>query len=275
MIVVWFVIVGASCASAQQQVTLPPPKAGTLANLTRVMLPETRGMAVGEAQNLLAFCHDFRHPDAHVSLVKLDAKGNPAAYSISWKIPHPPALVKHPNYALSAAFHPKLPLLYVWQDCNVNYTNPPPTTPAELYTFDHLHIYNVAKEPPELVTSLCRGNQYLFGFHGGQVIVDAAGEHLYVPNLREVKNAGVLIFGRYKLDADGLPFIDDIQAKQPPPVRAKALAAVNPAPHQICPLDYVYLFPMNQWGGRAYDHPARQRRHRVQLVLRGHELATQ
>lgn len=227
---------------------LPPPKAGTLANLTRVMVPETRNVALGEAQSMLAFCHALTYPAGHVSLVKLDAKGNPAPYAISWKVPHPPALVKHPNFAISAAFHPKLPLLYVWQDLNIPYTNPPPTTPAELMTFDHLHIYSLAKEPPELIASLCRGPQYQFGFHGGQVIVDAAAEHLYVPNLREVKNPGVLIFGRYKLDADGLPFVDDVQAKQPAPARAKALSAANPAPQQICPFDYVYVFPMNQWG---------------------------
>lgn len=246
--IVGLILVGASGVAAQQQVTLPPPKSGTLANLTRVMVPETRNVALGEAQSVLAFCHDLKYPAGHVSLVKLDAKGNPAPYAISWKIPHSPALVKHPNFAISAAFHPKLPLLYVWQDLNIPYSNSPPATPAELMTFDHLHIYSLAKEPPELIASLCRGPQYQFGFSGGQVHVDAAAEHLYVPNLREVKNPGVLIFGRFKLDPDGLPFIDDAQAKQPAAVRVKALSAANPAPQQICPIDYVYLFPMNPWG---------------------------
>ena len=30
--------------------------------------------------------------------------------------PRPDALAKYPNYPLALAFHPKLPLLYVWQD---------------------------------------------------------------------------------------------------------------------------------------------------------------
>ena len=252
-------------ARAQQQVTLPPPKTGTLANLTRVMVPEARTIALSETHGLLAFCHEPKHSDSHVSLVKLDAKGNPAAYTISWKIPHPPGLVKHPNFAVSAAFHPKLPLLYVWHDFNLPYSPPPMPEPPDLKNFDHLLIYNIGPAflaavaaaadknvhpgpAPELVASLCRGPQYLFGFFGGQVTVDATGEYLYLPNVSDLKNRGLLLFGRYKLDADGLPFLDDAQAKQPPPVRAKAVTATNPIPHQITPFDYVYLFPMNHWG---------------------------
>ncbi len=248
-------------ASAQQQLTLPPPKTGSLPNLTRVMVPETRALALGEAQSLLAFVHDAKHADAHVSLVKLDANGNPAPYAVSWKIPHLPAFVKNPNYAVSVAFHPKLPLLYVWQDLALINAPPPNPEPPDLVNFNHLHIYNVGPafmsaapdktglfKPPELVASLCRAMPYLYGFAGGQIAVDPSGEFLYVPNLRDTKNLWILRLGRFKLDADGLPFLSDADAKLPLPARAKRVQDLNPAPHQIAPWDYVYLFPMNAWG---------------------------
>ena len=146
---------GSACA--QPQTTLAPAKTGVIANLVPVPAPLARAVALSEPLGLLAFVHDKAHLDAHVSLVKLDAKGTPLAYAVPWKIPHVKGLEKHPNYALSVAFHPKLPLLYVWQDLNLNYTNPPGPAPAELKQFDRLLVYRVAKEPPELLLSLCRG----------------------------------------------------------------------------------------------------------------------
>ena len=103
----------AMTVAGQPKIELSTPKDGKLDNLTRVMVPEPRSLALSDAHGLLAFCHERLLLDAHVSLVKLDAKGNPSPSVTSWKIPHASALVKNPNYALSVAFHPKLPLLYV------------------------------------------------------------------------------------------------------------------------------------------------------------------
>src|SRR5438128_2314613 len=73
---------------------LSEPKIGKIANLVPVTAPSARCIAIGEAAGWLAFGHDKIFADAHVSLVKLDAKGNPAAYSIPLKLPRPAGLVK-------------------------------------------------------------------------------------------------------------------------------------------------------------------------------------
>ncbi len=244
----WF----AGAAAGGPQVTLPPAKAAAVPNLVRVPAPSAKWAALSEAHGLLAFAHDRTYPDAQVTLVKLDAKGNPAVYGTSWKLPRPDALAKAGNYALSVAFHPKLPLLYVWQDVGLNYTNPLPPQPPEYRLFDHLCIYDVAREKPELVVSLCRGDDWVFNSQGGAVAVDPAGQYLYVPNLREPKNPGSFHLGRFRLDADGLPVLDEKEAKLPPAARAKKLAELNAArggmPAQITPAEYVYTFQFSPFG---------------------------
>jgi hypothetical protein len=245
---------------AQPQTILPAAKDGKLDNLVPVPAPDARWVALSESLGLLAFCHDRDYQGANISLVRLDAKGKPAASAMSWKLPRPtaPGLAKIPTYAVSAAFHPKLPLLYVWQDIAIPVPNPPQPLPADAKPLDHLCIYNVAKDPPELVLSLCRGDEYLYGLSGGAVAVSPGGTHLYVPNLRDPKNFSFYKFGRYPLDADGLPLLDDKLAKQPTAVRVKALADQNAGksvyPPQVTPLEYVNLFPFNFVGAGHSFH---------------------
>ena len=80
---------------AQPKITLTPPKNGKLDSLVPVMAHSARVAAVGDIHGMLAFGHDHTFADAHVSLVKLDAKGNPAAYAMQLKLPKPVALVKN------------------------------------------------------------------------------------------------------------------------------------------------------------------------------------
>src|SRR5262249_31685469 len=124
-----------SSALGQEPIKLSEPKIGRIANLTPVTVPSARCIAIGETAGWLAFGHDKTFTDGHVSLVKLDAKGNPAAYSIPLKLPRPAGLVKHANYPLALAFHPKLPVLYVWQDIAIQYTNPEAPQPPDLKNF--------------------------------------------------------------------------------------------------------------------------------------------
>lgn len=245
-------------ALAQPKTVLPVARDGPLDNLVPVPVADARAVALSEPLGLLAFCHDRNYPDAQVSLVRLDAKGNPAAYATAWKLPRPKALEKWSTYALAAAFHPRLPLLYVWQDIALPYNNPPPPVPADVKDFDHLLTYNVAKNPPELVAGLCRGPEYLYGQGGGGLAVDPAGQHLYVPNLRDPKNAGSFRFGRFRLDAEGLLRLDDKEPKLPAAARLSALAARNAAgtivPPQMTPIEYVYLFAFSPYGaGNSFD----------------------
>ena len=225
-------------ASAQPKVTLAAPKSGGDAAVVPVMAQSARCAAVSDVHGLLAFGHDRGYADAHVSLVRLDARGTPAAYTLPLKLPSPAGLVKMPNYAVSVAFHPKLPLLYVWQDFAGNYTNPPTMT-DDMKKFDHLLIYDVSKETPALLAGLCRGPDYIFGQQGGRVSVDPTGSFLYIPCIREEKNAGSLRFGRFPLSADGLP-------------KKEANAQ---APLQMTPIEYVNLFHMSSHGsGMSFHH---------------------
>jgi hypothetical protein len=232
-------LVFASTSTAQPKVTLAPPKPGHIDAIVPVMAQSARCAAVNDAHGVLAFGHDRGYADAHVSLVKLDAKGTPAAYAIPIKLPTLPGLVKTPNYAVSVAFHPTLPLLYVWQDVYANYTNPPAPMSDDLKKFDHLLIYDVVKETPTLLAGLCRGESYIYGQQGGSVSVDPTGSFLYVPNLREEKNAGSLRFGRFPLGVDGLPKKDNV-------------------PPQLTPIEYVHLFHLSGYGsGLSFHHVAK------------------
>jgi hypothetical protein len=238
---------------AQPQVTLAPAKVGTVPSLVRVAVPPAVSVALSETLGYLAFAHERSYVDAHVSLVKLDAKGNPAAYCTSWKLPRPPeVLAKFGFSALSVAFHPKLPLLYVWQDVGLNYGVPLTGQPPAWSQFDHLLIYSIAKETPELVVSLFRGEQTHFGMSGGALAVDPAGEFLYVPSVCEAKSR-FLHFGRFRLDGDGMPLADTADLKLPLPARIKKLVERSVAktltPTQITPIEYVHVLPMNLYGG--------------------------
>jgi hypothetical protein len=245
-------LVAYSSALGQEPIKLSEPRIGKIANLVPVTAPSARCIAVGEAAGWLAFGHEKTFPDAHVSLVKLDAKGNPAAYSIPLKLPRPAGLAKHANYPLALVFHPKLPVLYVWQDIALPYTNPEAPHPPDLKNFDHLQIYSVAKEPPELLASLCRGGEYIYGSIGGALLAESGGKYLYVPNLKDAKNSGILRFGRFALDEAGLPKLEPKDAALPLPARLKRLNELNAAkpitPHQITLTDYVTLFPLNPFG---------------------------
>src|SRR5438067_1216485 len=143
--VVLLILFVAPAVTAQPAITLPKPVKGKLPELVPVTAPSAACLAVGEASGWLAFGHDISYKEAQVSLVRLDAKGNPAAYSIALKLPPlAPTLVKFANYPLALAFHPKLPLLYAWQEINVPFGNPPAAPLPGLEQFDHLLVYSVA-----------------------------------------------------------------------------------------------------------------------------------
>jgi hypothetical protein len=245
--------------ASAQRVTTFAPKRGTLANLAPVVAPAARCVALGETQGLLAFGHDRPHADAHVSLFRLDARGKPGPSAISWKLPCSEAVAKTGTYPVNLAFHPKLPLLYVWQDVALHLTNPPPPLPPQLKDFDHLLIYDVSKARPELVAALCRGADYMHGQQGGGLAVDPAGEFLYVPSVHDPKNRSYLKFGRFPLDADGLPdVLGEKDGKLPRDQRIKKLAeraAAGLVPPQLSPFDYGFTISWSNHGSAASFQP--------------------
>ncbi|MBI2805818.1 MAG: hypothetical protein HYX68_12635 [Planctomycetes bacterium] len=243
-----FCLLAPIAVHGQPRIVLDPPRNGKLDAIVPVMAQGSLCAAVSDVHSVLAFGHDKTHPDAHLSLFKLDAKGIPAASATHVKLPCPKGLAKFSNFVTGLAFHPKLPLLYVWNDVTVPYPSPPP--PPDVKLFDHLCIFNIAKDPPELLVSLCRGDEYLYGQYGGAVAIDATGSYLYIPNVRDVKNAGFLRLGRFPLDADGLPALVD--SKEAVPARTQKLIALNAAgkfaPTGVTPIEYVHLFPSNAFG---------------------------
>src|SRR5262249_30761218 len=149
-------------------------------------------------------------------------------------------------------------LLYIWQDLAKQFPYPPQPDPADIKQFDHLLIYNIAKDPPELVSALCRGVEFFYGMQGGGLAAGPTGEYLYVPNVRETKST-FMRFGRFRLDSDGLPEIDDKLAKEPVAVRVKKLAELNGSkgvvPGQVTPIEYVYTFAFSHTGAGHSFYP--------------------
>jgi hypothetical protein len=209
-------------APAQLRVQIPAGRPTKLAYVIPVVAPAARAAAVSDAAGWLAVAHHARHPDAHVSLYRLGADGRPSGSPVAMKLPRPPSLARYANYPLGLAFHPKLPLLYVWQDVALPKDArgvPLPVAAADRAgweQFDHLLIYGLEKGRPELLVSLCRGEAFAHGLPDGSLGLGAKGGRLYVPNVRVPKAAsGQTVVGCYDLDAKGLPATADRKAIPP------------------------------------------------------------
>jgi 6-phosphogluconolactonase (cycloisomerase 2 family) len=246
----WVLFLWATPLFAQPSTTLTL-KPGVIDRLVPVMAHQARCVALSDRLGLLAFGHDKTVGDDDVSLFKLDDKGIPSAKAITWKLPSHLVLAKDGNYPLSMTFHPKLPLLYIWQEANLNYTAATiKAPPAAFWEFDHLIIYDVSKSPPELVIGLCRGEDYLFGQQGGAVAIDPEGAFLYIPNVREKPNRALWKFGRFPLDSEGLPKV--LEKEFPREEKLKELIKWNakktPTPEERTPPDHVNTFAPNPFG---------------------------
>ena len=234
--------------AAPQKVSIPVGKEGELDVLVRVIAPAARAAAVNDAGDWLAVAHHVKFKDAHVSLFRLDKTGQPSA-PILLKLPRPEGFAKYDNYALAVTFHPTLPLLYVWQDAALpkkTNNDPLPITAedqAAFKQFDHLLIYSLATDKPELLTNLCRGIDYGYSLPGAGLAVDLAGERLYIPNIRNLRAGTQTVVGSFVLDSEGLPVPGD--GKQlPKGTRSERIIALNAArdagkltPQKIAPFN--------------------------------------
>ncbi|MEO8205273.1 MAG: hypothetical protein ABI615_03775 [Chthoniobacterales bacterium] len=178
-------------------------------SLVQIALPGTRCAAVSDSQSLLAIGHHASN-GMHISIYTLDATGTPSvAPAAQVALPTSPALQKSENYPISVAFHPTLPLLYVWQDINA------PEMPAAqddknpVYKeFDHLLIYAVKGGGSlQLVQSLARGPGFAYKQTLGKLEVDPINQRLFLPNLRVPKALmdATASVGYYSLDVQGMP----------------------------------------------------------------------
>lgn len=239
----------ASFALGATPLDVPPaPAEGKIENLVTVVAPEVRCAAVCEHAGWLALGHRAKHTEAQLSLFRLDDEGRVSPTPIHLKLPKPDALAKYPHQVLGVSFHPKLPLLYVWQDLLLP-RNPATNWPADLtgdeltaaLQFDHLVIVSMEKGAPEILTSLCRGNDYIYSRPTGSISADPQGERLYVPNLRGHKDVNTRVtVGRFSLAPDGIPLVDDADPKAERAARLTALHTLKTAgkpqlPQRVAP----------------------------------------
>ena len=134
--------------------------------------------------------------DHQLSVVALGSDGLPSPVDpVKVVLPRADALKAMEVYPLSLVLHPKLPLLYVWQDIAA----PPPAAEQ----FDHLVIYRIEGQQLKQVSAFARGTDYTNARIAGALGLDPGGMRLFVPNLKT--KAGTAAIGYFDLDDAGLP----------------------------------------------------------------------
>ena len=223
-------------SASPRDFTMPATVDAPLPYVVQVVSPQRACAAISDSLGLIAIGNRAVAPNAGVvSIFGLDAgkivgtpvppappppkpaAGAPAALPapplppkplFTITLPRPGSLAAFGNGAISLVFHPKLPLLYIWQDTWAP-RSPAANTNVVMKEFDHLLIYSVsATAPPKLVQAVGRGQEYFYGQLSGSIVIDAAASRIYLPNLRmpdSPDNASTNAVGCIKLDAKGLP----------------------------------------------------------------------
>ncbi len=172
--------------------------------ITQVLVPDANCAAVSPVAPVLVVGHRTTN-NQHLAVFRLDAAGLPAGAPTWITLPKPAVLATNVNYPLGLQFHPKLPLLYVWQDINGPTPDKQENNPAfkNHLEFDHLLIYTVKDGALELAQTGARGTGFHCGLQGGTVGLDFGAKNLYVPNAQGATwdEAGI---GAYELDEQGL-----------------------------------------------------------------------
>jgi hypothetical protein len=170
---------------------------GTFDRLVSVPAGPARSLVVSDVASVLAAAHPTvlksTEVKPHVSLYRLNSDGLPdGTPPQSITLPLPDGAGEMRNFAMAMAAHPKLPLLYVWQDMVV----PEPAKPLpkaeaaaaeeKLLTdgFEHLHVFDISSVEPKHVQSFATGPGYARGARYGAIAFDLEAKRLFVPNLR-------------------------------------------------------------------------------------------
>jgi hypothetical protein len=163
----------------------------------------------------------------HIALYKLDAQGEIASTS--------PALITLPRSkkfpverqcaALSLVAHPKLPLLYVWQDAlPLTKNDGPDAAPPDDHA--HLQVYDLASAEPALVQSTAQGETYASGIWAGAIAFDLTASRLFVPNMqRRTTTTVVPAIGYLRVADDGAVIPNEEEAAAAVAVGGKGTTA--------------------------------------------------
>ena len=170
----------------------------------QVVAPASVCAAVSDELGLLAI--GFHGPaETQLAVYKLDGTGTPVLPPVQIALPCAEALKSSTNYALSVAFHPKLPLLYVWQDLAGPALDASTNNPAYAQ-FDHLLIYAINNGQLQLIQRHACGVQYACGKSIGSIALDPAGKRIFLPNLRDLSSDDTKCGpGYFTLDTTGMP----------------------------------------------------------------------
>ena len=181
-------------------------KAAGAAMVVRIPAPGSVIMAAGDAQNMLAV-GVLAGTRAKVNLYNLAADGSAAAAGVI-DLPLAPELEKIAVRPVSLVFHPKLPLLYVWQELLATPADiADPKKPFIKEKFFHGLIYQVGAGGPKLLESFANG--WAFDFAPGSynsLAISPTGKRIFPPAAfvgNEGPASGTAL-AYYELGDDGL-----------------------------------------------------------------------
>ena len=210
------VAAGANVGPPKNYLNIGPAEAGGTDKCVRVLAPQAVCMSISDVASVVVV--GVAPPEDGALLVHtLDASG-----AVTSAEPARVALVKPASLAAfrvvpTAVYsHPRLPLIYVWQDLTPA-SGTPTVPPADVVhrDFDHLLIYKVAANKLELVKATARGAWFSYNIAGAWLGSDASAtvaqdDRLYLPNIQrpnpdDKTTPYTPMFGYVTLDANGMP----------------------------------------------------------------------
>lgn len=200
---------------AQREIVVPAPAASIPSGMVQVVLPNALCAAVSDTQSILVMGHKALN-NQHLTVYKLDPNGKVSASPTRIALPRADSLKEYDHYPLALAFHPTLPLLYVWQDINerdVGVTNEVPV----FKDFNHLIVYAVKDGALQLAESHARGPEFSYRNPLGSIGFSPDAKRLFLPNVRALtpESGYDASVGYFRLNANGMPIKEDSAAARP------------------------------------------------------------
>ncbi len=170
--------------------------------MTPIVAPDATAIAVHDELGLLIVAQRNKTP---LSIYKLDGKGAPQGEPNAISLPQPDSLSKFNSHPTSVVLHPKLPLMYVWQDLRIGPKAKAGQRPTVFKDYDHLVIFELAKDgTAKQLGAFARGEAFDFGYEISELGIAPDGDRLFLPNLGGGKKESLSI-GYYDLDEKGMP----------------------------------------------------------------------
>ncbi len=216
----------------------PLAQQDAMPGLVRVEVPRSFCAAVSDQFNILVVGSQALKASEGKELYvfKLGPNGEPTGAPEIVSTPKIAEVGEFPNQVLSIKFHPKLPLMYVWQDTDDKKTK---RADAVNEKYPHLIIYSV--DPSGKLTLAAQGaigTQFDINNIWGDMAFSPQGDKLYVPNLRTPAKSSFSAAGYIGLDPKtGMIATEDTEQKDP---ITKATVVVKK--------EIVKYWPLHQYG---------------------------